>query len=72
MNCTLEIQTLADMNVGFGRTETKEKGVYNVVFHYMEEKVGIYAAKSAVRMAEALIALEEYDLDYDIQEMRNS
>ena len=67
----LEIQTLADMDVGFGRTrETKERGVYNVVFNYMEEKVGIYAAKSAVRIAEALIAGEEYDLDHDIQKMR--
>ena len=53
----LEIQTLADMDVGFGRTrETKTRGVYNVVFNYIEEKVGIYAAKSAVRIAEALIS----------------
>jgi len=67
----LEIQTLADMNVGFGRTRgTKEKGVYNVVFNYTEEKVGIYAAKAAVSIAESLIAGEEYDLDYDIQKMR--
>ena len=67
----LEIQTLAGMDVGFGRTRGYgEHGVYHVVFAYMEEKVGRYAAKSATRIAEALIANEPYDLEEDIQEMR--
>ncbi len=67
----LEIQTLAGMDTGFGRTrETKTPGIYNVVFSYLEENVGIYAAESAVRIAEALIAGTEYDIDADIQEMR--
>ena len=67
----LEIQTLAGMDVGFGRTrETKTPGVYNVVFNYLEEKVGLYAAKAAVKIAEALIAGENYDLTDDIQNMK--
>lgn len=67
----LEIQTLAAMDVGFGRTRsTSEHGVYNVVFAYMEEKVGIYAAKAAVRIVEALVDDEIYDLEDDIQTMR--
>ncbi|MFT5184241.1 MAG: cyanophycin synthetase, partial [Flavobacteriales bacterium] len=67
----LEIQTLAGMDVGFGRTRGYgEVGVYSVVFAYMEEKVGKYAAKASVRIAEALIAGEDYNLDEDIQEMR--
>ena len=67
----LEIQTLAGMDVGFGRTrETKTPGVYNVVFNYLEEKVGIYAAKAAVKIAESLIAGEDYDLTDDIQNMK--
>jgi len=67
----LEIQTLAGMNVGFGRTrETKTHGVYNVVFNYLEEKVGVYAAKASVKIAEALIEGVEYDLTDDIQKMR--
>ena len=67
----LEIQTLAGMDTGFGRTRGYgEEGVYNVVFSYMEESVGRYAAKSAVRICEALIAGEDYDLEEDIQEMR--
>jgi cyanophycin synthetase len=67
----LEIQTLAGMDTGFGRTrETKTPGVYNVVFSYTEENVGMFAAESSVRIAEALIAGTEYDLEGDIQKMR--
>ena len=67
----LEIQTLAGMDVGFGRTrDYGETGVYNVVFAYMEEEVGKYAAKTAVKIAEALISGETYILDDDIQRMR--
>ncbi len=67
----LEIQTLAGMETGFGRTRsTREVGVYNVVFSYIEEPVGMFAAKSAVRIAEALISGEKYDLEADIQQMR--
>jgi len=67
----LEIQTLAGMDTGFGRTRsTGEQGFYHVVFSYMEEKVGIYAAKAAVKIAEALVSGEPYSLEEDIQIMR--
>ncbi|MEK6477419.1 cyanophycin synthetase [Catalinimonas sp. 4WD22] len=67
----LEIQTLAGMDVGFGRTRSYgEKGVYQVVFAYMEEEAGCYAAKAAVRIAEALIAEQPYSLEEDIQKMK--
>lgn len=67
----LEIQTLAGMETGFGRTrETKTPGVYNVVFSYTEENVGLFAAESAVAIAEALIAGTDYDVEADIQKMR--
>lgn len=67
----LEIQTLAGMDTGFGRTrETKTPGIYNVVFSYMEENVGLFAAESSVKIAEALIAGTEYDLEADIQQMK--
>ncbi|WP_299222854.1 cyanophycin synthetase [uncultured Psychroserpens sp.] len=67
----LEIQTLAGMDTGFGRTRGYgEKGVYNVVFSYIEESVGRYAAKVAVAICEALIKGEDYDMDDDIQHMR--
>ena len=67
----LEIQTLAGMETGFGRTRsTGEHGVYNVVFSYVEEPVGLFAAKAAVSIAQALIDGVDYDLHADIQQMR--
>ncbi|MCX7546825.1 cyanophycin synthetase [Xanthomarina sp. F1114] len=67
----LEVQTLAGMDVGFGRTRGYgEEGVYNVVFAYMEESVGRYAAEISVKICEALIAGEPYDMTEDIQHMR--
>jgi cyanophycin synthetase len=67
----LEVQTLAGMDTGFGRTRGYgEEGVYNVVFSYMEESVGRFAAESSVRICEALITGEVYDLTDDIQKMR--
>jgi cyanophycin synthetase len=67
----LEIQSLAGMEVGFGRTrETSSKGVYHVVFSYFEAKAGVYAAKAAVRIAQALVDDTPYNLDEDIQNLR--
>jgi cyanophycin synthetase len=51
----LEIQSLAGMEVGFGSTrDYGKRGVYSVVFAYMEEKVGRFAAEAAVRICQAL------------------
>lgn len=67
----LELQTLAGMDTGFGRTrETKDKGVYHVVFSYMEAKAGIYTAKAAVRIAQALADNTPCELEEDIQNLR--
>jgi len=67
----LEIQTLAGMECGFGRTrEMSERGVYNVVFSYWEKRAGVYAAKASVRIAEKLIAGEDIELDYFVQNLR--
>src|SRR5690606_8794911 len=67
----LEIQTLAGMDVSFGRTGYYgEKGVYNVVFAYLEEEVGTYAASAAVRICKSLIKDDKYDHTLDILEMQ--
>ncbi len=72
----LELQTLAGMDVGYGRTrETGEKGIYNVVFAYFEEEVGRYAARAAVRLFTELaegkpIGEIKQTLADEIQEMR--
>jgi len=67
----LEIQTLAGMETGFGRTRsTRTPGVYNVLFSYLDEEAGVYAAQAAVRIAESLIAGTGYDLQNDISELQ--
>ena len=72
----LELQTLAGMDTGYGRTrETDEKGIYNVVFSYLEEEVGRYAGRAAVRLfldiAEGRDLGEiKAELANEIQEMR--
>ena len=69
----LELQTVAGMDTGFGRTRTPEgekEGVYYVVFSYMEEDAGVYAAKASVAIAQALVDGKEYDLATDIQQLR--
>ena len=72
----LELQTLAGMDTGYGRTrETNTRGVYNVVFSYMEEAVGQFAAKSAVRLFLEIAEAKPLDevragIDRDVQEMR--
>ena len=67
----LELQTLAGMDTGFGRTrETKDKGIYHVVFSYQEAKAGIYTAKAAVKIAQALADNVPYTLEEDVQNLR--
>ena len=67
----LELQTLAGMDTGFGRTRSYgQKGIYQVVFSYLEAKAGIYAAKACVRIAQALVDGTPYDLEEDIQNLR--
>lgn len=67
----LEIQTLAGMEVGFGRTrETKTPGTYNVVFNYVEEQAGIFAAEEAVKIAQSLIDNIDYNIEACIQRLK--
>ncbi|MEM9087270.1 MAG: cyanophycin synthetase [Cyanobacteria bacterium P01_F01_bin.53] len=57
----LELQTLAGMDVGFGRTrETASPGVYQVVFQYENEQAGRYAARAALRLCESIIETGSY------------
>lgn len=72
----LELQTLAGMETGYGRTrETTEPGVYNVVFSYVEEDAGRYAARASVKLFEDLVAGTPLDelkqvLADDVQRLR--
>lgn len=67
----LEIQTLAGMDTGFGRTRSTGKtGQYHVVFDYIEEQAGIRAAKMAVEIAQALVEDKTVPFEDFIQELR--
>jgi cyanophycin synthetase len=67
----LELQTLSGMDTGFGRTRSAgEEGVYYVVFSYIEEDAGVYAAKASLRIVQALVDGTDYDMGPDIQQLR--
>lgn len=72
----LEMQTIAGMDTGFGRTrETNVRGVYNVVFSYIEEAAGMYTARASVNLFLALAEGKPIEdlkkkLDENIQDLR--
>ncbi|NEQ30966.1 MAG: cyanophycin synthetase [Leptolyngbya sp. SIO4C5] len=60
----LELQILAGMAVGFGRTRaTSTAGVQQIVFEYLDEQAGRYAARAAIRLCSSLISLGRYPVD---------
>lgn len=67
----LEIQSLAGMETGFGRTrETGKKGQYHVVFSYLEPRAGKNAAYMAFDIVNALVNNEPYDLQQNIDRLK--
>jgi cyanophycin synthetase len=70
----LELQELAGMKTGFGRTrETATPGVYQVVFEYLDEQSGRYAGRAAVRLCQSIIDNGHYpqeELEQDLKDLR--
>ncbi|GAB4289121.1 MAG: cyanophycin synthetase [Oscillatoriaceae cyanobacterium] len=70
----LELQELAGMPVGFGRTrETATPGVYQVVFEYLDEQAGRYAARAAVRLCRSIVDTGTYpqsELEQDLKDLK--
>lgn len=59
----IELQTLAGMYVGFGKTRiTKKEGVYNVVFRFFDEVAGIYAGKASVNLINSILINQKYEI----------
>lgn len=71
----LELQQLAGMSVGFGRTrETATPGVYQVVIEYIDEQAGRYAARAAVRLCQSIVDTGTYsqsELEQDLKDLQN-
>lgn len=60
----LELQVLAGMEVGFGKTmSTAEHGVYRVVYRYRVESVGLQAGLDAVALVEATIQNRSFEIE---------
>ncbi|WP_033365264.1 cyanophycin synthetase [Mastigocladopsis repens] len=71
----IELQELALMHVGFGRTrETSTSGVYQVVFEYLNEEAGRYAGRAAVRLCQSIVDRGRYpkaELEQDLQDLKD-
>ncbi len=64
----LEIQNLAGADVGRGKTRsTTERGVYNVIFQYDQEDVGLAAGELAIRLLNHLIYGQPADFAYETE-----
>ena len=64
----LEIQNLAGADVGRGKTRsTTERGVYNVIFQYDQEDVGLAAGQMALRLLNNLIYGEPDTFDFEAE-----
>lgn len=60
----IELQTLAGMDVGFGKTrQTDRPGVYNVVFRFFDAEAGMVAGQSAVQLINGLLTGNPSDVD---------
>nr|HAT8713498.1 cyanophycin synthetase [Legionella jordanis] len=68
----LELQNLAGLDCGYGRTfSSRAKGIYHVIFSYQIEEIGVCAAKIAVKIADCLARGEDYlSLAQDLNSLR--
>ena len=67
----IELQCLANMEVGFGKTySTDDYGIYNVVFRYRDEEVGIEAGKYAVQIVNNLFNNKETEISPIVQRLK--
>ncbi len=59
----LELQCLAGMEVGFGKTRgTSERGIYDVVYRYRVESAGLLAGREATELVATLAQGRSFDV----------
>ncbi|WP_306259822.1 cyanophycin synthetase [Pararhizobium sp. IMCC21322] len=67
----LELQCLAGMEVGFGKTyDTKDDGIYKVVYRYRVESAGLRAGQEAVALVHAVAQNRSFDIDTVITQLK--
>lgn len=68
----IELQCLIGHKVSFGKTfSLDEKGVYNIVYRYQNEEVGIRAGEMAVEIVEKLFENEMTDIEPLLKELQS-
>jgi len=68
----IELQCLARTEVGFGKTlDTDEVGLYNVVYRYRSEEVGLEAGRFAVKIVEDLFRGRTNDIEPIVLELKS-
>src|SRR5262245_56558418 len=69
---TLELQSLAGKEVGFGRArETSVEGVYKVAIEYADEQVGLAALDVGFELIQAAIHDRPFDVTAEIAKLRD-
>lgn len=67
----LELQCLAGMDVGFGKTYgTSDNGIYKVVYRYRVESVGLRAGEAAVSLVKAVARDRPFDVGALVMELK--
>jgi cyanophycin synthetase len=69
---TLELQSLAGTEVGFGRArETTVEGTYKVAIEYIDEQVGMAALDTAFKMLLAAVHDLPFDVNAEVEKLRD-
>ncbi|MFH0893386.1 MAG: cyanophycin synthetase [Bacteroidota bacterium] len=59
----IELQTLAGMDVAYGKTRsTLQEGVFNIIFRFFDKAAGIYCAKAAVNLINSILLNQEFNV----------
>jgi cyanophycin synthetase len=67
----IELQCLVKLEVGYGKTlDTDKKGIYQVIYRYLNEAVGLKAGEIAVEIVESLFTGKDYDISGKILELK--
>ncbi|MHC4643524.1 MAG: cyanophycin synthetase family protein, partial [Planctomycetota bacterium] len=68
----LELQCLAGMEVGFGKTfSTSENSIYKIVYRYRVESAGLLAGREAVNLIEATAKKRKYDIEAIVAQLKD-
>lgn len=67
----LELQCVIGTPVGYGKCRSAGKpGIYNVIYSYVEEKVGLQAGHASIRIVEHLAHGTPLDFNYELSTLR--